>query len=434
MSRVKDLWTTADGRKTGRHPANGGNKDAKRWQAVWTDPDGNEKTRTFHKKTDAIAHGRKMEADAERGEYIDPKAGSEKLGPLARKHLGLNRNIGAGTRRQYESALKNHVEPAFGGRPVKGIKPSEIAEWLNGPLSSYSAGIQQTAFLLLRGALDLAVADKLRRDNPARSPVVRPPGSADPKPRAVWDAETVWKVIDAHPDQYRAMLACEAGLGLRQGEAFAFAEEDIDFDAMTVTVRRQVMRADGHDCFKLPKYGKERTVPMSRGVAAYLRAHIGKYPPQPYTLPWMPEKSTMAAGAHTCRLLFRWHGSSARTDGRHIATANFDKSVWYPALSRAGVGPAPAAEGRRYRTPGREFGSHMLRHVFETMLDNGGVSLAGMVEFMGHSRKGQVITISVYSHVTDETFERARQAVDGTLFRLRPATSGGTVTELRAAR
>jgi hypothetical protein len=56
------------------------------------------------------------------------------------------------------------------------------------------------------------------------------------------------------------------------------------------------------------------------------------------------------------------------------------------------------------------------------------------MEFMGHSKKGLPVTLGVYGHVTEETFEQAREAIDRTLFRLRPvAEPGGTVTELRAA-
>jgi len=268
MGRVKDLWFTAAREKTARHPDRGGNKDAKRWQAVWTDPDGNEKTRVFAKKNAAESHWKKMEADAERGEYVDPKAGKELLGPLARKHLRLLSKIGGGTRQQYEGSLGNHVDPAFAHRSVKSVKPSEIVEWLNGPMAPYSASVRQTAFFLLRGTFDLAVADKLRRDNPARSPIVQTPDSADLKPRVLWDIATVWKVIDEHPEPYRAIPVCEVGLGMRQSCAFALAEDDIDFDAMKVTVGRQVVRVDGKYYFKLPKYGKARTVPMGRGVGA----------------------------------------------------------------------------------------------------------------------------------------------------------------------
>jgi len=51
-----------------------------------------------------------------------------------------------------------------------------------------------------------------------------------------------------------------------------------------------------------------------------------------------------------------------------------------------------------------------------------------------HSEKALPVTFLVYGHVTEETFEQARQAVHSTLFRLRPVESSGTVTELRAAR
>jgi len=48
-------------------------------------------------------------------------------------------------------------------------------------------------------------------------------------------------------------------------------------------------------------------------------------------------------------------------------------------------------------------------------------------------KKGLPVTLGVYGHVTEETFEQAREAIDRTLFRLRPVESSGTVTELRVA-
>lgn len=455
MARVKDLWfsevpkkgddgkplrdahgrVVAEKRKTARHPDRGGNKNAKRWLACWLDPDGNEKTKAFAKQEPAKKYADRMEADAERGEYIDPKAGSEKFGDLARKHLRL-RAVGSLSRTRYDSTYRHHVEPVFGHRSVRGIKPSEITEWLRGDLAAYSASLRGQAYNIVAGTFDLAVADGMRRDNPARSPIVPVPEAGDPKERQPWDTATVWRVIETLPEEYRAIAVCEAGLGLRQGCAFALAEDDFDFEARKVTVRRQIVRAQGGGFyFKLPKGGKERTVPVSRGVAAYVQAHIEKYPPQPYALPWMTEDG-MAGDPRTCRLLFRWHGS--RTAGRHIVASSYDHSVWLPALSRAGLAPEPSKDSRgksRYTSGGRENGQHILRHFFETTLDDGGVSVAGQMEFLGHSRKSKKIpiTVSVYSHVTEETFERARQAVDRTLFRLRPVESAGTVTELRSA-
>jgi hypothetical protein len=50
VGHTRDLWFTegkrGPKRKTGKHPDNGGDKNANRWQAVWTDPDGKEATHT----------------------------------------------------------------------------------------------------------------------------------------------------------------------------------------------------------------------------------------------------------------------------------------------------------------------------------------------------------------------------------------------------
>jgi integrase len=437
MSRVRDLWftSTAPKRKTARHPDNGGNKNAKRWLACWADPDGSAKTKAFATQAAANKFGKKMEADVDRGEYIDPRAGREKFGDLALKHLRL-RDVGGTSRARYDSIYRNHVEPVFGHRAVKGIKPSEIVDWLRGDLASYSASVRSAAYFIAVGTFELAVADSMRRDNPARSPIVPVPAPDEGKPREPWDTPTVWRVIDELPEEYRAIAVCEAGMGLRQGCAFALAEDDFDFDTGKAVIRRQIVRLGGKFYFKLPKGDKERTVPVSRGVSAYVQAHMAKFPPRPYTLPWMDEHGK-ACEPVTARILFRWHGDHPSTRGGHIPAVSYNRSVWLPALSRAGIIPPPEKNKRGSlvcKSPDRKNGQHMLRHVFETTLDDGGVSLAGQMEFMGHSRRGQVITTAIYAHVTERTFERAREAVDATLFRLRPVASDGTVTELKAAR
>jgi hypothetical protein len=144
MAWVKDLWFTASRKKTSRHPDNGGNKNARRWLAVWITPDGKEATRAFATQDAARKYAAKMEADAERGEYIAPKAGQEKFGDLARKHLKL-RDVGAASRSRYDSAFRNHIEPVFGNRTVKAIKPSEILEWLRKLGATRSTAMQEVS-------------------------------------------------------------------------------------------------------------------------------------------------------------------------------------------------------------------------------------------------------------------------------------------------
>ena len=436
MARVRDLWHDTSRRKTARHPDRGGNDKAKRWLAVWLDPDRKERTRAFTTQDAARKYAAKMEADAERGEYVDPKAGRELFGAVAAKWLRLC-EVGGSSRRSYESVYRNHVGPVFGERSVKSIRPSEIREWLvTAPLADKSASVRSTAYLIVRGTFELAAADKMRHDNPAQSGTIPRPKPA-PSPREPWDAATVWRVIEALPGPYRAILQAEAGLGLRSGCALGLAEEDIDFGAGKVYVRRQLSRQGDRFVFKLPKGEKERTVPLSRGMAQALRAHIDAYPPRPYTLPWMDDRGKIK-GERTCRLLFRWHGDDPRTRDGHIIAASYDRVAWKPALHAAGLVPDPVRDGRGIlRWAAARFdGPHAARHFFSVMLQDGGVPLVGVMDFMGHSRKGASVTVAVYGHVTEETFEQARVVIDRKLFPLHAVreTSSGAVTELRKAR
>jgi integrase len=454
MARTKDLWfsdipvkdaagyavrddtghvVTAK-RKTARHPDNGGNKDAKRFLACWIDPDGNEKTKAFRKQADAKAHAAKMEGDVSRHEYIDPKAGREKFGDLAAKFLRL-RAVGGSSRDKYDSTYRHQVAPAFADRSVRSVKPSEVLEWLRSPaMTKMSVSVQATAYLIVAGTFDLAVADSLRRDNPARSPIITPPQVelVERKPPTV---PQIWRIHDEIAEPYRPIVAASAALGLRQGEALALAEEDFDFDAQQVHIRRQVLFSGSVHAFKLPKEGKTRTAPLPRGLAAIIQAHIEAHPPKPYELRWMNEDGELAEDPHSCRILFRWHGSDRRTHGKHIRASQYSDGIWKPALMRAGIIPA-GEEGKVPRWIAGDSGgngAHLLRHFYSTTLQDAGVSPAGITEFMGHSKKALPITFRVYGHVTEETFEQGRQAIDRVLFRLRPVESAGTVTELRAA-
>lgn len=434
MARVKDLWWTATEpkRKTRRHPDNGGSKDGKRWLACWTGPDGNEKTKAFRVKDTAKKHAREMEADVDRGEYIDPDAGKALFGPLAAKWIRL-RDIGNGSLDRYERTNRLHVEPTFGHRQVKAVKPSEILEWLRALGAKRGYSIQEMAFIIVCGTFDLAVADGLRKDNPTRSAIIPRPKN-DPREREPWPAARVRAVIDAHPEPYRAIPAVSAGCGLRECEAFALAEEDVDFDAGTVRLSRQLSRVCGRWYFKLLKRGKERTVPLSPGVGRVIQAHIEAYPPRMYTLPWMPERGG-PKGEHTCKLLFRWHGDDPRTHDRHIKVASYDPRVWKPALAAAGVIPEPERGPRggvRSYEAGPDDTTHSLRHFYVTTLLDSGVSLAAVMDFAGHSKRGAPVTLGVYGHTTEDGFAAARMAVDRALFPLRIVQdqhAGGTVAE-----
>ncbi|MGO9298409.1 MAG: tyrosine-type recombinase/integrase [Streptosporangiaceae bacterium] len=416
--RVKDLWLAAvDGEKvkTRRHPDRGGNRQAKRYLAIWIDPAGHERSKAFAKKGEAAKYAGDQESDMRRGEYIGRDAGQALISTLAKKWMRL-REVSAGSLQRYESCYWLHIDPAFGSRRAGGVKPTEVAEW-----SRKLAGQPTTrlmALMILSGIFDLAVADGVRRDNPARSPVVIRPGQQQPAKREPWPAERIHAVATGC-GLHASLPLVAAGLGLRAGEVFGLGLDDLDEDAGEVQVCRQVARLGGRYVFKLPKGGKTRTVPLPHGVAALAKG----VEPTPVSLPWLGEDGKISKPV-TVPLLFAWHGG-------HIQLWEWDRLTWKPALAAAGV--IPAYEGRNY-PPAREHGMHALRHWYSTTLLDSGVSLAGVMEYLGHSRKSAPLAVGVYGHRTPESDEAARKAIDRTLFRLRPVESSGTVAELRVAR
>jgi integrase len=410
MARVKDLWHAEvngpDGRKvkrkTARHPDNGGSKDAKRWLAVWLDPSGREKSKAFQAKERARLYARRMEEDAARGEYIAPDAGAVLFATYAKRWINSRVSVDPATHIRYETVLRLHVEPVFGGRKVGSIKPSEVQEFLTELAGRFGTSTVKGALLVLQGVFDLAVADEKLKRNPAKSDIVRPPDRTEERIVA-WSDETVFAVIEGHPAHLRAIPVLGAGCGLRFGEAVALAREDIDFTGQCLHVRRQVKKLGARFVFAAPKSDKERTVPLPGWVAAYLERHIGEYKPRPYSLPW--ERPT--GEPRTVELLFRWP-----TDDRHLRQRNYDELVWKPILAELGVIPEPTRDRRgrkRYATTRRE-GTHQLRHFFASVALAGGVNVKELAEYLGHHDPG--FTLRIYSHMLPDSHERARNAID----------------------
>jgi hypothetical protein len=112
-----------------------------------------------------------MDTDRERGEYHDTKAARVIFDMIAQGWLS-SRNADPSSKIRYESLYRLHVQPTFGARQVKAIKPSEVQTWQAELGERFGPSTVATARLVLLGILDLAVADDAIRKNPAKSPVV----------------------------------------------------------------------------------------------------------------------------------------------------------------------------------------------------------------------------------------------------------------------
>ncbi|MFJ4965110.1 hypothetical protein ACIP6P_22100 [Streptomyces sp. NPDC088729] len=140
--------------------------------------------------------------------------------------------------------------------------------------------------------------------------------------------------------QERYRIAVDLGLapGVRQGEALGLAEEDFDFRAEVVHIRRR-LRWDGkgRPYFCLPKGRKIRDVPLPPNLARCVRLHFQPFPPVECTLPWRnPETPTTELEERqrkpiTVRLVL------STSHALRINPGTWNERSWKPALVAAGV-------------------------------------------------------------------------------------------------
>jgi integrase len=253
-------------------------------------------------------------------------------------------------------------------------------------LSSLAPNTQHQIFGYVGTILSAAVDDQLITRNAARTPSVRRPRKDQTKIKP-WPRERVPALALALPERYAVVVAIGAGLGLRQGEIFGLAAEDIDFLRREVTVRRQVQLADSKQVFAPPEYGKERSVPLAPHVAEALAAHMAQFPPLQQALPWVEPGGRLETASLICST--REHKAINR---------NYFNTVWRKALLSIGVTPTP------------QDGCHALRHFFASVLLDAGESIKVVSEYLGHSDPG--FTLRTYTHVMPDTRARSLRVID----------------------
>lgn len=258
-----------------------------RYRVRYVDPEGNPRTASFPDKCRGQAEDflSQVENDIRKGSYVDPDAGHILLKDYAERWVNAQ-TFDDATRESTESRLRSRILPFFEGKELSAIKPTDIRGWLRSMQQGrFASSYQAVCFAHLSAVFTAAVDDKLITSNPCHvRSVNRPkPGERKVKP---WPRSIVKKVHMALPERFKIMVPIGAGCGLRQGEIFGLAVDAIDRDGLVLHVVRQLREVRGQMVFSLPKRGKTRDVPLSKGLLRRLDDHMKRFPPVTVTLPW----------------------------------------------------------------------------------------------------------------------------------------------------
>jgi integrase len=363
------------------------------YRVRYRDPAGTQRSRTFPTRTMARTFQATVEADKFRGTYVDQALGRITLGEYAQQWLAIQ-TFGPSTREQRALSIRLHLTPLLGSTPLSALSPSQIQAWVRALSSNLSRRTVQGHFSLLSTILGAAVDDERITKNPCRAPSIRVP-KPDERRLEPWTIQQVASIRKALPERYLPLLTIVTGLGLRQGEVFGLAVDDVDFLRRIVTVRRQVSIVGSRLVFALPKGRKVRTVPLPGSVADDLAGYLQAFAARQVTLPW----GTPDGGPASARLLL------TTREGKPLNRNYINSHVWRPALSAAGV---PII---------RDNMMHGGRHFYANLQLEHGMSPRALADYLGHT--DPAFMMRTYTHLMPEAEGKAQTAVDIVFARVR---------------
>ena len=243
------------------------------------------------------------------------------------------------------------------------------------------------AYRLLRAIFNTALDDGLIRRNPCR---IKGADRENSPERPVLTVAQVYALADAVGLRYRALILLAAFTSLRWAELAALRPEDIDLDARTVRVARQLYYHEAGYSFRPPKSRAGlRVVAFPELIVPDVREHLD----------WLPPSSALVFASST---------------GSPLAHSNFRRRVWLPALAAVGL------EGVHL---------HDLRHTGNQLTANAGANLKELMVRMGHDSERAAL---IYLHSTAERQRALADAVGETaraeLAKFKKAKASGTRT------
>lgn len=371
-----------------------------------------------------LAAAKKWLADAQtdsgRGDWYDPRDGTITLGDYVRVHWWPTTRYPPTSKAPVKSRVFNHILPYAGALSLNRIGFDEIRAWQTWAERRIDVGTLVVAWAHFSSILQAAYKAKRIPANPFRDPDLRAPRL--PKSKALaWTQDTVLDVQQALPPRYRVLVSLAVGAGLRQGEALGFSPDDVDGEDIHVV--RQIVKVNGRFGFGPPKGNKERVAPCAPELAQAIKDHACQFPTVEVTLPWVdPDRPNMAwddRPKRTVRLLVTTQYTGGKNGGA-INKDTFNDKQWKPALAAVDlIHPAEVTlvEPKKGKNPWRkeswdmprEFGFHVLRHTFASVVLAEGESVTQLAAWLGHW--DPAFTLRTYVHFMPKSGNRGRAAI-----------------------
>jgi integrase len=353
-------------------------------------PDGPKRKLIYGRKYKEVANKlAEARGDAARGIFFD--AHSLTLGQWLERWLeGVVKP--SKTHRTYATHLqqvRSHITPALGRVKLEALRKAHIDRLYNDLLRAKpeGAGLAPSSVRRVHAVLHAALEEAVRGDLIPRNPATH---ANKPKVRQKeiepLDTKQAVALLDAaRGDRYEALYVLCLTAGLRQGEALGLKWSDIDLDAGTLRVNRQLQRVrrdgarSGLLVFSEPKNASRRTVALPPRAVRSLREH---------RKPQLEQKLKASSEWQDNGLVF------TNSKGKPLEAQNVVNRSFKPLLKRAGLPPI------RF---------HDLRHSCLSLLASRGEPIRDLQAIAGHATAS--FTLQRYTHHYDSSAKRTAETM-----------------------
>ena len=293
----------------------------------------------------------------------------------------------------YERQAKLYLRPALGNIPLETLKAHTVQRLYNSLSQEHdgqpalSAKTIKNIHGVLHKALKQAVLIGYLRTNPTEACILPRIIRKEMHPLEEDQVAVFLREVQGHPHEYLYKIALFTGL--REGEVLGLGWEHIDFQAGTLTVKRQLRREQkkgGEYYFSPPKNNKSRTIT-----------------PAPYVMKLLQAQKVQQARQ-------RLMAGPAWEDSGLVFTNEFGRYVSYRAIFDSFKRIV-----KRIGLPDARI--HDLRHTYAVNCIRAGDDIKTVQSNLGHATA--VFTLDVYGHFTDDmrqaSSQRMEQFISGVL-------------------
>lgn len=285
--------------------------------------------------------------------------------------LYVDTNLRLSTKKNYVNTLNKNVRPTIGGYRLNAVTPAVVQNLLNGlQREGKSASYITLVRVVMRSAFAYAVRPMgYIKENPVTH-AKTPKSSAKPRARRVITREEMARILDRFDGTgFRLPMLIAYHAGLRIGEVYGLTWDNVDFDACSISVEKQLKQYKKKWYFSEPKNEASiRTVKIGKTLVAALHAEHEKQ---------QREREELGEYYQDTRNLV-----NAKTGGGFYTPNSF----------------AYASRIIRFELGIGDFDFHSLRHTHATMLIEAGANIKDVSVRLGHSRVET--TLQIYTHQT----------------------------------